>query len=544
MVMIHVVWLSALAIFADASTFSPDALRRHVATLASDEYEGRSPGTSGEEKTVAYIVSEFKRYALEPGNPDGTYIQRVPLIGLTSNSTTSFKAAEGEFTPEFGKEIVVGSRRFRSQVLVPDSELIFVGYGVEAPEFGWNDYKDIDLTGKTLVMLINDPPIVDPTDPAKLEVKLFGGKAMTYYGRWTYKYEMASAKKAAAAIIIHETGPAGYPWEVIPASFGRENMVIDRPDGNDARVAVEGWLSQPAAERLFALAGKDFAALKKAALSRDFRPVPLEITGKFRIDTTMRRVDSKNVLALKRGSDDKLASQFIVYTAHWDHIGRNSALAGDQIYNGALDNASGVAGLLALAEAAGKSVAPKRSLLFLSTTAEEKGLLGAQYYTENPLHPLKDTVAALNMDMLQPWGRARDFVAVGLGMTTLDEPLARVAKKRGRVMRADPEPEKGYFYRSDHFEFAKKGVPALFWGPGIDLIGQPEGRGLTKRRLYTTTAYHKVSDEINPDWDFAGMVDHIELLFELGLELARSAKTPGWHPGTEFETVRAASLKK
>lgn len=511
--------------------------------LASDEYEGRAPGTPGEEKTVEYLVSEFERYGLEPGNPDGTYIQRVPLVGLTAKSKTEFRAGDKNFTPESGGEIVLASRRFRPKVLLHHSELVFVGYGVEAPEYKWDDYKNEDLAGKTLLMLINDPAIPDPKDPAKLDPKLFGGKAMTYYGRWTYKYEIASAKKAAAALIVHETGPAGYPWEVVGGSFGRENFELDRPEGNDARVAAEGWLHENAAGKLLALSGKTLAELKKAALSRDFRPIHLGVHASFTIETAMRRVDSKNVLALKKGADSKLKDELVVYTAHWDHLGRNPALQGDQIYNGALDNASGVAGLLTLAEAAGKSAPPKRSTQFLAVAAEEKGLLGAKYYAEHPLYPLAKTVAAINMDGLQPWGRAKDFVAIGLGMTTIDEPLSAIAKRRARVMRGDPEPEKGFFYRSDQFEFAKKGVPALFWGPGIDLIGQPEGAGLAKRAAYTANDYHKVTDEIKPDWDFSGMAEDLALLRELGQELGNAPKTPVWRPGTEFKAVREASIK-
>ena len=359
-------------------------LLRHTKYLSSDELEGRGPGTRGEELTVDYLVNELKQMGLAPGNPDGTYIQKVPLAGFTSKPVASFTTGAGEMKLEALKDYVAVSRRYVENIEVKESEMVFVGYGVVAPEYGWDDYKGLDVKGKTVVMLVNDPQVPDAKNPAKLDDKIFKGRAMTYYGRWTYKYEIASEKGAAACIIIHETGPAGYPFEVVSGSWGRENFDIQRPDKNMGRVGVESWISNDVAKRLLKTGGYEYDTLKQMAARKDFKPVPLGARANFNLKNTLRTVDSANVIAKLEGSDAQLKSEYVVYSAHWDHLGRDPNINGDQIFNGALDNASGCATILELAEAFTKlPVKPKRTQLFLFVTAEEKGLLGAKYYGNN-----------------------------------------------------------------------------------------------------------------------------------------------------------------
>jgi Zn-dependent M28 family amino/carboxypeptidase len=525
-------------------SFSSDDLLRHTRILASDEYEGRAPGTRGEELSVKYLTEQFQKLGLKPGNPDGSYVQKVPLAGLTPESQASFVSGQQKLSLKPKTDYVAVCRRYVPEVKVENSELVFVGYGVVAPEYGWDDYKGVDVKGKTIVMLINDPAVPDSSDPSKLDDKMFKGRAMTYYGRWTYKYEIASEKGAAAAIIIHETGPAGYPFEVVSGSWGRENFDLRRPDKNMGRVAVESWISLDTARKLLKLGGQDFDALKKAAIHKDFKPVPLKAKANFTVKNTLREVDSQNVIAKLEGSDPTLKNQYVVYSAHWDHLGKDDKLQGDQIFNGALDNASGVASLLELAEAFTKlATPPKRSVLFLSVTAEEKGLLGAKHYAENPLYPLEKTVADINMDTVNQWGRTKDIVVVGLGNSTLDEVLTEAAQAQGRVLQPDAEPEKGFYYRSDHFEFAKLGVPALYVNSGTNYVDKPADYGLQKRRDYTSKDYHKISDEIKPDWDLLGAVEDVQLLFQVGWRVAESEKFPEWKPGTEFKARRESMLK-
>jgi Zn-dependent M28 family amino/carboxypeptidase len=521
-----------------------DDLLRHIKTLASDEFEGRAPATRGEELTVRYLVDEFKRYGLKPGHPGGGYIQKVPLLGVTSEANVSITTGAKPLAFAMPGDLMATSQRFESEVKVENSEVAFVGYGIVAPEYGWDDYKGVDVRGKTIVMLINDPPIPDPADPAKLDEGMFKGRAMTYYGRWTYKYEIATEKGAAAALIVHETGPAGYPFLVIIASHGRENFDLQSPDNNAGRVAVQGWLTLHKAQEFFAQAGHDFAALKQSALKKEFKPVALGAKANFTIRNKLRPVDSQNVVARLEGSDPKLKDEYVIYTAHWDHIGRNAKLEGDQIFNGALDNASGTAGLLELAEAFAKlQTPPKRSVLFLAVTAEEKGLLGAKYYAEHPLYPLTRTLANLNMDGLNPWGRTRDVEVIGYGNSTLEDLLRDAATAQGRVTTADSGPEKGRFYRSDHFEFSKLGVPALYLKSGVDFLGKPAGFGKQKTDEYTERDYHKVTDEIKPDWDLSGGVEDLQLLLEVGWRVADGSAWPEWKPGSEFKARRETMLK-
>lgn len=519
-------------------------LLRHIRTLSSDEFEGRAPGSPGEEKTVAYLIERFRKLGLKPGNPDGTYVQAVPLVGFRTGAKGVLRIDGERLELNDPARWVALTRRLPGPVDVRDSEVVFVGYGVEAPEYDWNDYQGLDARGKTLIMLVNDPPVAAEDDPAKLDDRVFRGEAMTYYGRWTYKYEIGGAKGAAAVLIVHDTVPAGYPYEVVQGSWGRENFDIADADAGKGRPAIEAWIHLDTAKRLCKLAGEDFDALRRSAAKRGFKPVPLNARADFHADSTVRQVASRNVVAKLDGADPERKNEYVVYTAHWDHLGRNPALKGDQIYNGAADNASGVAALLEIAEAfAALRRPPDRSILFLAVTAEEQGLLGSKYYAGHPLHPLDSTLADINMDGVNLWGRARDIQVVGRGMTTLEDLFETVAKARGRTVVPDAEPEKGVFYRSDHFEFAKLGVPSIYLKPGIDLIGKPAGFGKRKRDEYVKNDYHKVSDEVKADWDLSGAAEDARLLVELGLRIADRDAYPEWKPGAEFKGRRDAMLK-
>jgi len=528
----------------------PAAVLSHVKTLASDAFEGRAPGTPGEEKTVAYLVEAFRRLGLKPGNPDGTYVQKVPLVGitpapapLTITGGGAGQAGAAPMTLAWRDDVVAWTRRVTDEVKVDASELVFVGYGVQAPEYTWDDYKGVDVAGKTLVMLVNDPPVPDPAAPAALDAKTFGGRAMTYYGRWTYKYEIGATHKAAAVLIVHETGPAGYPFAVVQGKTG-EQFTFVTPGKNMDRAAIEGWITLDQAKALFARAGQDFDRLKAQAATRAFRPVPLGLTASMTIRNTLRRVDSQNVVARLEGSDPAARDEHVVFTAHWDHFGVGEPINGDRIYNGARDNATGTAALLEMARAFTQlPTAPRRSILFLSVTAEEQGLLGSEYYAAQPLYPLAKTLADINMDALNVTGRTKDLVVIGLGASQLDDYARAAAREQGRTLKPDAEPEKGFYYRSDHFNFAKVGVPALNTDEGVDFVGRPASFGIEVRERYTNERYHKPSDEVTPDWDLSGLAEDVQLLFAVGYRVAQADTYPAWSPGNEFKAIRDAQLK-
>jgi len=520
-----------------------DGLLAHIRVLASDRFEGRGPGTRGEDSTIAYLSDQFRRMGLRPGNPDGSYVQMVPLVGSTSAVTASVTTRGGQTQAlRQPDDYVAWSMRPDPLVSVSNSDIVFVGYGVVAPEFGWDDFKGVDVRGKTVVMLVGDPPVPDPRDPSRLDPRTFRGPAMTYYGRWTYKYEIAAERGAAACIIVHQTGPAGYAWGVVASNTGRERFDIQ---GAGARhIPIEGWIQLDVAKRLFAAAGQDFDALQRAAGTRAFRPVPLGATASFTVRNALREVRSRNVVARLDGSDPVRRGEYLLYTAHWDHFGIGRTIGGDSIYNGALDNAAGVAWLLETARAyRALPRAPRRTVVFMAVTAEEQGLLGARWYAAHPLYPLARTLADINMDIPNPWGRSRSIVSVSHGQSTLENLLARQAARVGRVVKPDPEPEKGYFYRSDHFELSRQGVPALaFLFPGADYIGQPADYGTRVRANYVANDYHKPTDEVKPDWDLTGMVDDTRLLFRVGLDVANGSAWPQWNPGTEFRAARERML--
>ncbi len=521
---------------------TPDGLLAHIKVLASDEFEGRAPGTKGEELSVKYITDQFKKIGLKPGNPDGTYTQEVPLAGIKGEPKMSFAIGDTITELKYPDDFVASSARLGPEIRVDNSDVVFVGYGIVAPEYGWDDYKNVDVRGKTLLMLIGDPPVPDPKDPSKLDEKMFKGKAMTYYGRWTYKYEIAAKKGAAAAIIIHETEPAAYPWQVVRSSWARENFELDNPNKNMDAVEARSWITLNAAKKFLADCAQDFDALKKSALSKEFRPVSLKATAYIEIKQQIRSFKSHNVIGKLEGSDPKLNGEYVIYTAHWDHLGRHPELQGDQIFNGAIDNASGVATVIELAGAFSKlNPPPKRSVLFMATTAEEAGLLGAKYYTQHPLYPLEKTLADINIDGVNPWGKTHDLEDLTNGNSTLDDFLGKAAAQQGRVLKANTEPEKGGFYRVDSFEFAKAGMPALHAARGVEIIGKPPEYGKQKRDEYVAKHYHQPSDEVDPTWDLSGAVQDIQLLFEVGYEVANGDKFPEWKAASEFRVKGSAS---
>ncbi|MEO5825276.1 MAG: M28 family metallopeptidase [Gemmatimonadales bacterium] len=526
-------------------SISADSLLHSVRILSDDSMGGRGPGTPFEDKVVRYLTSAFERLGLEPGNPDGTWTQAVAVVGFTPDPTAEFQVGRRRIPLRYRTDYVAGTRREAPVVESINSELVFVGYGVEAPEYHWDDFKSTDLTGKTVVILVNDPPVRDARDSTVLDTAIFRGNAMTYYGRWTYKYEEASRRGAAAAIIVHQTGPAGYPWDVVSGSWGAETMDVRHRDGNAGRVAVEAWITEAKARELFKAGGHDFDALAASARLPGFAPVPLGATATFRINNAVRTVDTRNVVAKLAGTDPSLRNEYVIFTAHWDHLGIGQPVAGDSIYNGALDNATGVAALLELARAyKGLDEQPRRTMIFMAVTAEEKGLLGARYYVGNPLYPLTKTLANFNIDGFNQWGPTSDVTVIGLGNSTLDDILGVVAGGRQRTLSPDSEPEKGFYFRSDHFEFAKQGVPAMYLEAGTKYIGKPEGFGKQKRDEYTNQDYHQPSDEVKANWDLRGAVADLGLLFEVGRRVANDSIWPTWKAGTEFKSIRDSSLAK
>jgi Zn-dependent M28 family amino/carboxypeptidase len=530
-----------------AAAITEAGLLGHIKVLASDEFEGRSPGTPGEAKSVAYIEQQFKQLGLRPGNPDGSYRQAVPLLGMTPVPKFSYQIGERNIELRAGDDYVAHSSGAQTSVSIPNSEIVFVGYGVQAPEYGWDDYKGVDLRGKTILMLINDPAIPDPQDPSRLDASMFKGAAMTYYGRWTYKYEIAAKLGAAAAIIIHETKPAAYPWDVVRNGGLHEQFSLLRDGPDPDAPPVPGWIQLDRAKDMMAAAGYDFDTLKRAALSKDFRPVSLKGTASFQIENTARTVQSNNVVGLIEGSDPKLKHEYLIYSAHWDHLGIDEKLPGGrskQIYHGALDNASGTAALMQIAKAyKALPKAPKRSILFLATTAEERGLLGAKYYASHPLRPLRATVADLNIDGVNAWGKTGQIENVTSGHSSIDELLVKAARGQGRMVQPDSRPELGSFYRADQLEFAREGVPVLYTKARSKFIGKPENYAHEMVDHYVAHDYHQVSDDVRGDWDFSGAVQDMQLLFQVGYEIAQGA-TPRWKAGSEFKAKGDERLKR
>ena len=504
--------------------------------LSSDAYEGRAPGTPGEEKTVAFLIKQFEAAGLKPGNK-GKWTQDVPLVEITTKDATPliFTGGKAPVTLDYAKDYVAFSYRVQPKTAIKDSDVVFVGYGINAPEKGWNDYAGLDVKGKTVIILVNDPDW--QTKDAKGE---FNGRAMTYYGRWTYKYEEAARQGAAAALIVHDTEPAAYGWNVVESSNTGTNYLAETKDGGAKETAANGWIQLGKAKELFASAGQDFDALRAAAAKKGFKPVALTgVKASLSFDNEIAKKLSRNVIGVLPGA--KRPDEYVLYTGHWDHLGRCTPVNGDDICNGAVDNASGVAGLVTLAQAFQKAGAPDRSIVFLAVTAEESGLLGSKYYAENPVFPLGQTVGGVNMDSLNPNGPAKDIVVVGRGKSELDAYLEKIAKAANVTIVDEPTPEKGFYYRSDHFSFAKLGVPFFNFGAGEDLVAGGKDAGKKAAEDYEKNRYHAPADEYAAIGNWDGMLADLKLYYAAGRMLASTMAWPNWNEGDEFRAARDKS---
>ena len=514
------------------------ALAEMVKTLSSDEFEGRSPGTAGEETTVAYLIERFKAAGLQPGNK-GSWTQDVPTVEITASNMAGLaitgRASTMLFAP--GKDFVAGSYRAIDRTAIADAELVFVGYGINAPELGWNDYAGVDMKGKVAVILVNDPDYETATEDGP-----FKGRRMTYYGRWTYKFEEAARQGARGALIVHDTFPAAYGWNVVESSWTGPQYFVQRANKGMDQTEANGWVQKGVAERILAAAGQDLGRLTQAAKARGFKPVPLGLKASLAFDNTMRTAMSKNVIGILPGK--KRPDEYVLYTAHWDHLGRCKAAAdGDDICNGAVDNATGTAMLAAIAEANVKAGPADRSQVFLAVTLEESGLLGSEYYAANPVYPLAKTVGGVNMDALSPGSPSRDFQVVGGDKSELTRYVGAVTKAMGLTQSPESDIERGYYYRSDHFSFAKRGVPMFNLGRGNDWVNGGKAAGEAAAKRYNEEAYHGPEDEFDPNWDWSGMLQDGELFFRLGRSLAMTSDWPNWHPTDEFRAIRDQSRK-
>lgn len=513
-----------------------DTIKQYIAALAHDSMEGRKPFTPGEEKTIRYISRQFHRLGLAPGNGN-SYLQEVPLVSVNSVSSPEMHISgkNGSFDLKSGSEFVALSEHEEDSVLIKDSPLVFAGFGVVAPEYDWNDYAGLDVKGKTVVVLVNDPGF-QSGQPA-----FFKGDTMTYYGRWTYKFEEAARQGAAGVLIVHQTEPASYPWSVVQSSFSGSQLYLKDPGKHLGRCKMEGWLSYDAAKKLLA-AGDirgDFTAM---ARTRHFKPVPLPLTLSVSFVNDIQYNVSHNVAGLFKGK--RKPAEYIIYSAHWDHLGVGIPVNGDSVYNGAIDNASGIAALISMAKAyALLPQRPDRSILFLAVTAEEQGLLGSQYYAEHPLYPLNKTVADLNMDALGSYGRTKDFVITGLGQNDLEGYVDSLVRKNGGTVRGDLNPASGGYFRSDHFSFAKVGVPALDLHNGLESLDQDPAAAARQRQEYGEKHYHQPSDEYSPGMNADGMVQTTRLFFEAGYKLSNEHTFPGWKSGSEFKGIRDNMMK-
>jgi Zn-dependent M28 family amino/carboxypeptidase len=514
------------------SLFNRDTLARHIIVLASDSFLGRKPFTAGETKTVDYLQNQFRSLGLEPGNGN-SYLQEVPMVEITPKADPQMKVeySKGSFDLKRATDYVLFTENTDSVISLDKSELIFAGYGVVAPEYNWNDYAGVDVKGKVVLVMVNDPGF------GTSDTSIFKGRTMTYYGRWTYKYEEAARQGAKACLIIHNTEAASYPFSVVQNSWGSSNLHLDKRGNDQYHCSLEGWVSADATKKLLAAAGKDSSLLVKAN-SRGFKAVSLgeKLSTTVRVKAVYKT--SQNVIAKLTGT--KRPDEYILYTAHWDHLGVGQPDAkGDSIFNGALDNASGTAALLEMARAfQNLEEKPERSILFLAVTGEEQGLLGSEYYGQHPIYPLKKTVADLNMDVISPNEKTNDIVITGYGQNELENDVEEIAKIQGRYIAPESKPEAGHYFRSDHFSLAKVGVPALDVKGGIDIVGKGKDYGRKEEQDYVTNHYHARSDEYNPNWTFDGGIQDMELLFLIGKKLASETSWPAWKPGSEFKAIR------
>jgi Zn-dependent M28 family amino/carboxypeptidase len=522
---------------AAAERIKPEGIRAHTRALADDLLEGRGTASRGERLAQLYIVGQMESLGLQPGAPDGTWRQPFDVIGMTSQNpdTIRFSRSGGKTLDlRFRDDFIAFSGVAEPEARVAGAEVVFVGYGIVAPEYGWDDYKGADVTGKVVLMMNNDPE----DDP-----KLFAGKTRLYYGRWDYKYENAARHGAAGAIIIHTTPSAGYPWQVVQSSWTTEQFSL--PDEGGPVLRVMAWTTEDASRRIAALGGQDLDSLRAAAQQREFKAVPLGVTVDAALRNEVRRKTTANVLGRLPGSDPALSREAVVYTAHYDHLGmkENPKPGEDAIYNGARDNASGVAAMLEVARAmAALPKPPRRSVIFVATAAEEQGLLGSRYLVAHPPLPAGRMAVDINIDEMNLWGRTRDLIMIGLGKSSVDDWVHAIAAMQGRHVEPDASPDKGFFYRSDQFPFAKAGVPAAYFEAGTDVVDQPAGYGEQKRKEYDDRDYHQPSDEIRPDWDLSGAVEDARFFFYLGIKAANADAMPAWRPGDEFEAARKKSL--
>jgi len=499
-------------------------IREPLKVLSSDEFEGRLPTTEGEKKTIEYLVSEFTKAGLKPGNGD-SFLQKVALMEITADPDMTMTIGDNNFA--YKEQMVASSKREQSSVSLEDSELVFVGYGVNAPEYDWNDYEGLDVEGKTVVMLINDPGFENP------ESGKFQGTTMTYYGRWSYKYEEASRQGAAGAIIVHETAPASYGWSVVANSWSGPQYGLVSADKGASRVAVEGWLTLDAAEKVFADAGLDFDQEKANAMQGPYSKA-MNINASVTVNNTFKKSESNNVIATLPGAE--FPDEHVIYTAHWDHLGKDESKEGDQIYNGAHDNATGTAAILAMAKAYSElTPAPKRSVSFLVVTAEEQGLLGSKYYASNPVIPIENTVANINMDAMNVLGKTKNVAVVGMGKSEMEDYLEAAAAKQGRTLTQEDRPEAGYYYRSDHFSFAKQGIPALYAEGGNEPADEETAKYRKRMNVIVTGCYHQVCDQYREDWDLSGIVQDTQMLFDVGVGVANAEAWPKWNEASEFQ---------
>ena len=515
---------------------SEQLLEEMVRTLASDEFEGRAPSTPGEDKTVAYLIEKFKAAGLQPGNK-GSWTQDVPTVEITAQNSAGLTVTGGKDTMLFayGKDFVAGSYRVTPQTDIRDAELVFVGYGINAPELGWNDYAGIDMKGKIAVILVNDPDWAQEGEDG-----LFKGRRMTWYGRWPYKFEEAARQGAAGALIVHDTFPAAYGWNVVESSWTGAQYFVAKPNDAMDQTAANGWVQQDVARQIIAAAGQDLGQLTAAAKQKGFKPVPLGLKASLKFDNQIRRGQSRNVIGVLPGK--KRPDEYVLYTAHWDHLGRCKPNAkGDDICNGAVDNATGTAMLAALAQANVKAGPADRSQVFLAVTLEESGLLGSEFYAQNPPFPLNKTVGGVNMDALMPGQPARDVQVTGGDKSDLTRYLKAAMAEMKLTLAPEEHIERGYYYRSDHFSMAKRGVPMFYVGRGSDWVPGGKAAADAAGGAYNSTDYHQASDEYNGKWDWSGIVQEGELYYRLGRMLAMTTDWPNWHPTDEFRAVRDQS---
>lgn len=507
------------------------SLTKYLSVIAADSLQGRKPFTQGETKTTNYLKAQFEQLGLAPGN-NGSYFQEVPMVEIKSvpEDKMVLKGKTNSLTLNYLTDFVAGTRRVQAEVSISNSPVVFAGYGIVAPEYGWNDYAGLDVKGKTVVVLINDPGFADST--------LFKGKNMTYYGRWTYKFEEAARQGAAGIIIVHDTEPAAYPWTVVRSGWSKSKLNLQSADNGMSRAVVEGWITLDKARQLFALDGKSFDQLALSARKKGFKAVDLNVTTSLKVKNTIKKSVTYNVLATIPGNKRK--DEAIIYSAHWDHLGIGEKVKGDSIYNGAVDNATGVASLFEIASAFKKLPKnPARTILFISYTAEEQGLLGSEFYAKHPVFPLAKTVANINMDMMGIAGKTKDIVVYGFGQSELEDYAAEAAKKQGRVIVPDPVPSSGLYYRSDHFNLAKVGVPALFTGSGVDNVKHGKEWGLKQVADFTKMRYHSPQDNFDAKtWDLSGIVADVRMLFDLGYRLSNEDTFPKWKTGSEFKAIR------